>query len=73
MGTIGLIMGLVIGNILAYGLVFINSGGLNSFLIPWETIFIYVVLTLGSALFASIIPGRVASKIPPSDALRYTG
>lgn len=73
MGTIGLIIGLVIGNILAYGLVHINSGGLNAFLIPWVTIFIYVVLTLGSALFASIIPGRVASTIPPSDALRYTG
>lgn len=73
MGVIGLLIGLLNGNLLAYGLVRINSGGFTEFLIPWDTIFIYTLLTVGSALFASIIPGRVASMIPPSDALRYTG
>ena len=73
MGVIGLIIGLLIGNVLAYALVHINSAGLEQFLIPWETILIYVTLTIGSAFIASIIPGRVASKIPPSEALRYVG
>ena len=73
MGTIGLLIGLLIGNILAYALVDINSSGLTVLLIPWDTISIYVILTLGSALIASIIPGTVASRIPPSEALRYTG
>ena len=73
MGVIGLIIGMLIGNVLAYALVHINSAGLEKFLIPWETIFIYVTLTIGSAFIASIIPGRLASKIPPSEALRYVG
>ena len=73
MGVIGLLIGLINGNLLAYGLVTINSGGLTTFLIPWDTIAIYTAITLGSALFASIIPGRIASLIPPSDALRYVG
>ena len=73
MGTIGLFIGLIIGNLLAYALVDINSAGLAVLLIPWDTILLYVILTLGSALIASIIPGIIASRIPPSDALRYTG
>ena len=51
----------------------INSQGLEAFLIPWDIVSIYVFLTLGSAFIASIIPGRIAAMIPPSDALRYTG
>ena len=73
MGIIGLVIGLIIGNLLAYGLVTINSSGFVEFLIPWNDIFYYTVLTLFSALVAAIIPGRIASTIPPSDALRYTG
>ena len=73
MGIIGLLIGLLNGNLLAYGLVTINGAGYTSFLIPWDTIALYTAITLGSALFASIIPGRIASMIPPSDALRYTG
>ena len=73
MGIIGLIIGLINGNLLAYGLVTINGAGFTTFLIPWDTIALYTAITLGSALFASIIPGRIASMIPPSDALRYTG
>ena len=73
MGVIGLFIGLIIGNILAYALIYINSSGLTVLVIPWDTILIYVILTLGSALIASIIPGAVASRIQPSEALRYTG
>ena len=73
MGFIGLMIGLFNGNLLAYGLVNINSGGFVEFLIPWDLILFYTFLTLGSAFVASVIPGRTASKIPPSEALRYTG
>ncbi|MHA1992056.1 MAG: ABC transporter permease [Candidatus Hodarchaeales archaeon] len=73
MGIIGLAIGLFSGNLLALGLVDINSGGSKPFLIPWDTLVFYTILTLGAALIAAIIPGRSAAKIPPSEALRYTG
>lgn len=73
MGMIGLVIALLAGNALAYGLVRINSGGLADFLIPWHTIAVYTLLTFGAAFLASVIPGRTASKIPPSEALRYVG
>jgi ABC-type lipoprotein release transport system permease subunit len=36
-------------------------------------VIIFGLITLTSAFVASIIPGRSASRIPPSDALRYVG
>ncbi len=73
MGLIGLIIGLVNGNLLGWALVDINSGGDATFLIPWHIILLYTVVTLGAAFLAAIIPGWRAQKIPPSEALRYTG
>lgn len=73
MGLIGLVVGLVNGSIVAYVLVDVNSSGTMDFLIPWGTIGLYTAIILSSAFFAAIIPGWLASRIPPSDALRYTG
>ncbi|MHA2032510.1 MAG: ABC transporter permease, partial [Candidatus Kariarchaeaceae archaeon] len=73
MGLIGLIIGFINGSILGYALTDINSGGDASFLIPWPLLGFYAALTLGSALLASIFPAIKAARIPPSDALRYTG
>jgi ABC-type lipoprotein release transport system permease subunit len=89
MGLIGLVIGLFSGNIMALGLTRIFSGQEAPFLIPWfdpsmvifgislpggpGSILFYTVLTLGSAFVAAIIPGLSAAKIPPSEALRYTG
>ncbi|MHA2363565.1 MAG: ABC transporter permease [Candidatus Hodarchaeales archaeon] len=84
MGVIGLFIGAFCGNILAMGLVKINSAGQTTFLIPWFDpwyipylipggIAFYAILTLGAAFIAAIIPGISAAKIPPSEALRYTG
>ncbi|MFX1514256.1 MAG: FtsX-like permease family protein, partial [Promethearchaeota archaeon] len=73
MGLIGLIIGLINGNLLGWALVDINSGGEATFLIPWEIIGLYTVVTLGAAFLAAIVPGWRAQKIPPSEALRYTG
>ncbi|MHA2233215.1 MAG: ABC transporter permease, partial [Candidatus Hodarchaeales archaeon] len=73
MGLIGLVVGLVNGSIVAYVLVDVNSSGTMDFLIPWGTIGLYTAIILSSAFFAAIIPGWLASRIPPSDALRYVG
>lgn len=40
---------------------------------PWQQIIGYVVGVLGISVFAGIIPGIRASRVPPSQALRYTG
>lgn len=73
MGLIGLAVGLANGLFMAYVIVDINSSGTTTFLIPWLPIGIYATIVLSSAFFAAIIPGWNASRIPPSDALRYTG
>ncbi|MFQ5978661.1 MAG: ABC transporter permease [Candidatus Heimdallarchaeota archaeon] len=73
MGLIGLVVGLANGLFIAWVIVDINSSGTTTFLIPWVAIGIYAAIVLASAFFAAIIPGWNASRIPPSDALRYTG
>ena len=73
MSILGLIIALVAGNILAYGLVTIGSSGTGEFLIPWNIIALYTIITLAVAFIASIIPGRIAANIPPAEALRYVG
>ncbi|MHA2371046.1 MAG: FtsX-like permease family protein, partial [Candidatus Hodarchaeales archaeon] len=73
MGLIGLVVGLVNGALVAYVIVDVNSSGTMDFLIPWATIALYTAIILASAFMAAIIPGWLASRIPPSDALRYAG
>ncbi|MFX1512434.1 MAG: ABC transporter permease [Promethearchaeota archaeon] len=73
MGLIGLVIGLFNGCILGYGLVTMFGEGEMSFLIPWAVVGFYTAITLGLAFIAAIIPGWTAQKIPPSEALRYTG
>ncbi|MHA1187348.1 MAG: hypothetical protein ACTSSK_10830 [Candidatus Heimdallarchaeota archaeon] len=43
------------------------------FIIPWGMLAIFIAVTVILSIFAAVIPARRASKIPPSDALRYTG
>ncbi|MHA2368002.1 MAG: ABC transporter permease [Candidatus Hodarchaeales archaeon] len=71
MGLIGLLVGLVNGAFMGYVLINLNYG--MDFLIPWDVVIFYTTIILSSALFAAIIPGWLASRIPPSDALRYSG
>ncbi|OLS28372.1 MAG: Macrolide export ATP-binding/permease protein MacB [Candidatus Heimdallarchaeota archaeon LC_2] len=73
MSLIGLFIGFINGTILGYALTDINSGGSAKFLIPWSLLGFYAALTVGSAILASIFPAIKASRIPPSEALRYTG
>ena len=73
MSVIGLSIALFTGNLLAWAMVDVNSRGTAKFLIPWNVIGFYTVLTLTVAFIAAVIPGRLAAKISPSDALRYVG
>ncbi|MFX0117306.1 MAG: ABC transporter permease, partial [Candidatus Hodarchaeota archaeon] len=73
MGVIGLGVGLFNGGILSWVLVDVTGGGVAEYLIPWEILSLYAVVILISAFIAAIIPGWLASRIPPSDALRYYG
>ena len=72
LGMIGLFLGFINGVVMGYALTNV-FGGLVQFRIPWNTIIIYGLVTLFSAIFAAIIPAIRASNIPASDALRYTG
>ncbi|MFX0115816.1 MAG: ABC transporter permease, partial [Candidatus Hodarchaeota archaeon] len=72
MGVIGLIVGLINGVIMGYALITVWGEG-TELVIPWITIALYTTVILSSAFFAAIIPGWLASRIPPSDALRYSG
>jgi ABC-type antimicrobial peptide transport system permease subunit len=72
MGVIGLIVGLVNGVIMGYSLISVYGEG-TTLVVPWATIALYTTVILSSAFFAAIIPGWLASRIPPSDALRYAG
>jgi ABC-type antimicrobial peptide transport system permease subunit len=73
MGMIGLFIGIINGTIMGYALTDINSGGTATFLIPWTLILFYGLLTLFLAIISAIFPAIKASRIPASDALRYTG
>jgi putative ABC transport system permease protein len=71
---VGLVIGFVNGFILGYGM---YSQYLIEFdfrfIIPWATLAIFVALTIVLSIIAAVLPARRASKIPPSEALRYTG
>jgi len=71
---VGLVIGFANGLILGYGM---HTQYLSEFdfqfIIPWGMLGIFIALTVVLSIFAAVIPARRASKIPPSDALRYTG
>ncbi len=71
---VGLIIGLVNGFILGYGMYtqYLIEYDFK-FIIPWAMLGIFTAITIVLSIVAAVIPARRASKIPPSDALRYTG
>ncbi len=73
MGLLGLLLGIISGVILAWGLINVSSSGFIYFSIPIFDLLLYGSLTVLSALVAAIIPGYLAAKITPSNALRYVG
>lgn len=73
---LGVLAGAVFGLILAYSLMTSDnftegSGGDVSFIIPWSTIIVTLLLSIVAALLMSWIPARQASRVIPAEALRY--
>lgn len=70
LGTIGLIIGLINGIMINVGFANMQDSHLT---IPWDRIALYLGLITFIAFIAGAWPGWVASRIPPSEALRYVG
>lgn len=71
---VGLVIGVINGFLLGYGMYtqYLLQYDFN-FIIPWGTLGIFIGLTVLLSIISAVLPARRASKIPPSDALRYTG
>lgn len=63
-GVVGIIFGIAIGNLVSY-----QIG--SSFIIPWNWMFIAVVLCFGVAILSGILPANKAAKLDPIDSLRH--
>ena len=70
LGIIGLIIGVVNGLLISYGLSKLSQGVV---VVPWDTIIVYLGFISLVALIAGILPGWRAARIPASEALRYVG
>ncbi|MHA1331885.1 MAG: ABC transporter permease, partial [Candidatus Hodarchaeales archaeon] len=70
LGIIGLFIGVTNGLVINLG--FSNLMG-SSIVIPVQTITVYLAFIIAVAFISGAIPGWTASRIPPSEALRYVG
>ncbi|HUU79362.1 MAG TPA: FtsX-like permease family protein [candidate division Zixibacteria bacterium] len=71
---VGLIIGFINGFILGYGMFTQYLAQYDfTFIIPWAALGLFIGITIILSIIAAVIPARRASKIPPSEALRYTG
>ena len=71
---VGLVIGIINGFILGYGMYTQYLLQFDfTFIIPWATLGIFIGLTVLLSIISAVLPARRASKIPPSEALRYTG
>jgi ABC-type antimicrobial peptide transport system permease subunit len=70
LGLIGLIIGVANGLLFSVG--FANMQNLT-LVIPWSDLGLYLSLIILIAIGAGAIPGWIASRIPPAEALRYVG
>ncbi|MCK5047469.1 MAG: FtsX-like permease family protein, partial [Candidatus Heimdallarchaeota archaeon] len=71
---VGLVIGFVNGFILGYGMYtqYLTEFDFK-FIVPWATLALFTFVTIILSIIAAVLPARRASKIPPSEALRYTG
>ncbi|MBN1329023.1 MAG: FtsX-like permease family protein [Candidatus Heimdallarchaeota archaeon] len=71
---VGLVIGLVNGFILGKGMhgQYLGDFGFK-FIVPWAMLGLFTAITIALSIIAAVLPARRASKIPPSEALRYTG
>lgn len=73
--VLGVASGAILGLILARNLMtsedFTGTTGSTTFIVPWLTIGIFMVIALGAALLMAYIPARKAASVPIAEALRY--
>jgi len=65
-GIGGIILGLSVGNLIAY---FVNNDG--SFLVPWAWIFLGLFISVTVGILSGYYPAYKASKLDPIESLRY--
>jgi putative ABC transport system permease protein len=70
LGLIGLGIGVVNGLLISVGFANMQNTAL---IIPWNDIGLYLGFITFIALSVGAIPGWLASRIPPAEALRYVG
>ena len=70
LGALGFITGFLTGNYLAWVFADLVNWKL---IIPWAQVGTYGAFIMGSVFLAALIPGWLAARIPPSEALRYHG
>jgi ABC-type antimicrobial peptide transport system permease subunit len=70
LGVIGLVIGVANGLLISVG--FANMQNVT-LVIPWNDIGLYLGFIILIALSVGAIPGWMASRIPPAEALRYVG
>jgi ABC-type antimicrobial peptide transport system permease subunit len=70
LGALGFIVGFLTGNYLAWVFADLVNWKL---IIPWAQVGSYGAFIMGSVFLAALIPGWLAARIPPSEALRYHG
>jgi putative ABC transport system permease protein len=70
LGLIGLFIGVANGLLISVG--FANMQNVT-LVIPWNDIGLYLGFITLIALSVGAIPGWIASRIPPAEALRYVG
>ncbi|MHA1212969.1 MAG: FtsX-like permease family protein, partial [Candidatus Heimdallarchaeota archaeon] len=71
---VGLVIGFINGFILGRGMheQYLSEFDFD-FIIPWGMLGLFTLITIILSIIAAVLPARRASKIPPSEALRYTG
>jgi len=69
---LGLALGIINGILVDYAIfkTFLED---FDFIIPWDQLALFIGITLAFSFIAAWYPGRKASRIPPSEALRYVG
>ena len=69
---LGIMMGIILGIDLGYAIATSPGSGFR-FVIPWVSLLEIIAFSYGLAVLTTLSSSRRAARIPPAEALRYTG
>ena len=72
--VLGVASGTILGLILAHKLFTsgdIGGSAVNSFVVPWLEVILFIAISVGASLLMAYIPSRQAARVPIAEALRY--